>query len=136
MTEPREDASRYVAHYPDERRLHDAEAKLADARERLASLETEIRHRATKAWVLGLAPSRAWPSASSSPFANPHSSPQRGAQRQALSSPLSAARSAKRSPPRNLSPTTAFSHLYRRARAAHLARVRTAAAVDRSRSGR
>ena len=55
MTEPREDASRYVAHYPDERRLHDAEAKLADARERLASLETEIRHRATKAWVLGLA---------------------------------------------------------------------------------
>ena len=55
MTEPRVDAGQYAAHYPDERRLHDAEEKLADARERLARLETEVRHRATRAWVLGLA---------------------------------------------------------------------------------
>ncbi len=55
MTEPRETPADYARYYPDERRLHDAEEKLAEARERLARLETEVRHRATKAWVLGLA---------------------------------------------------------------------------------
>lgn len=55
MTEPRETPADYARYYPDERRLHDAEEKLAEARERLARLEAEVRHRATKAWVFGLA---------------------------------------------------------------------------------